>query len=96
MIAAPDGRVRICCAGNSGMAKGGCGDLLAGLLTGLLAQGMDAFDAATAAVYLHGRAGDLCARRLHPRVMQPSDMAADLGTVFGEMEMDWNDRNDLG
>ena len=96
VIAAPDGRVRICCAGNSGMAKGGCGDLLAGLLTGLLAQGMDAHDAATAAVYLHGRAGDLCARRLHPRVMQPSDMAADLGTVFGEMEMDWNDRNDLG
>lgn len=86
VIAAPDGRVRICCTGNSGMAKGGSGDLLAGLLTGLLAQKTDAFDAATAAVYLHGRAGDLCARRLHPRTMQPTDMAADLAAAFVELK----------
>lgn len=47
--------------GNSGMATAGSGDVLAGVITGLLAQGMDAFDAATKGVYLHGQAGELAA-----------------------------------
>ena len=50
--------------GNDGMAKGGSGDVLLGLLTGLLAQGMTAFEAAKLAVYLHGKAGDE-ARKQH-------------------------------
>ena len=48
--------------GNSGMATAGSGDVLTGVITGLLAQGMDAFDAATKGVYLHGLAGELAAR----------------------------------
>lgn len=85
VIAAPDGRVCICPTGNNGMAKGGSGDLLAGLLTGLLAQGMAPFDAACAAVYVHGRAGDRCASRMNPRAMQPTDIAQDIAAVFTEL-----------
>lgn len=48
-------------SGNSGMATGGSGDVLAGMLGGLLAQGMDALEAARLAVYLHGKAGDAAA-----------------------------------
>ena len=44
--------------GNSGMATGGSGDVLAGTIGGLVAQGMSCFEAAKAAVYLHGPAGD--------------------------------------
>ncbi len=55
-------RLAVNLTGNPGMATGGTGDVLAGLLTGLAAQGMGAFDAASAAVFLHGCAGDDVAR----------------------------------
>ena len=61
LVAAPDGRLAVNTTGNDGMAKGGSGDILTGLLTGLLAQGMEPFAACCAAVWLHGRAGDLAA-----------------------------------
>ena len=67
-------RTRINTTGNPGMATGGSGDVLAGLMTALIGQGMDPFDAASAAVWLHGRAGDLCARRIGQYGMLPSDM----------------------
>jgi NAD(P)H-hydrate epimerase len=60
--------------GNPGMAKGGVGDVLAGLMGGLCAQGHDAFDAARAAVYLHGRAGDLAAARLSQSALTAGDV----------------------
>lgn len=50
--------------GNPGMATGGTGDVLTGLLAAMLAQGMERFKAAVLAVYLHGRAGDIAAERL--------------------------------
>ena len=59
--------------GNSGMAKGGSGDILAGLITGLLGQGMDPLQAAAVGVYYHGAAGDLCAEELGEYGMLPSD-----------------------
>lgn len=63
VIALPDGRVFINASGNAGMASGGMGDVLTGLIGALLAQGLPAGDAAILAVYLHGLAGDrLCAR----------------------------------
>ena len=58
VIAAPDGMVWINPTGNPGMASGGMGDVLAGLIGALLAQGLDACDAACGGVFLHGAAGD--------------------------------------
>ena len=59
LIAEPDGHVNVNPTGNPGMATGGMGDVLGGMIAALLARGIDPFDAATAAVYLHGFAGDL-------------------------------------
>jgi NAD(P)H-hydrate epimerase len=67
-------RVRINQTGNPGMATGGSGDVLTGLTAALLAQGLSPFDAASLAVHLHGRAGDLAAEELS----QPGMTAADL------------------
>jgi NAD(P)H-hydrate epimerase len=62
VVAAPGETPRINPTGNAGMASGGTGDVLTGLVAGLMAQGLAAFDAATAAAYLHGLAGDLAAQ----------------------------------
>lgn len=72
--------------GNHGMAKGGSGDFLAGMLVSFLAQGMDAVQAAAAAVYLHGRSGDMAAKDISCRGMLPSDMAYELGVLLKEFE----------
>jgi NAD(P)H-hydrate epimerase len=62
LIADPEGRVAVCPWGNPGMASGGMGDVLTGVIAGLLAQGLEAWDAACLGVGLHARAGDLAAR----------------------------------
>jgi ADP-dependent NAD(P)H-hydrate dehydratase / NAD(P)H-hydrate epimerase len=59
LIAEPNGRVNVNPSGNPGMATGGMGDVLGGMIAALLARGVDPFAAATAAVYLHGFAGDM-------------------------------------
>lgn len=61
VIARPDGTAAICPTGNAGMATAGTGDVLTGMLVGLLAQGVPSWDAACTATYLHGWAGDLVA-----------------------------------
>ena len=61
--------------GNPGMATGGSGDILAGLLVGLLAQGIPPADAARAATWLHGAAGDIAARRLGDLPLRAGDVA---------------------
>lgn len=86
VVAAPDGRELVNTTGNCGMAKGGSGDVLAGMLLSLIGQGAAAFDAAACAVWLHGRAGDLCARELSQYAMTPPDMIARLPSVFKELE----------
>jgi NAD(P)H-hydrate epimerase len=61
VVAAPDGRLAVNATGNPGMATAGMGDILAGLIGSLLAQGLPSFEAACAGVWLHGHAGDLAA-----------------------------------
>ena len=60
--------------GNPGMAVGGCGDVLAGMIVSLLGQSIPALEAAASAVWLHGKAGDVCACDLGQYGMLPSDM----------------------
>lgn len=86
VVAAPDGRLAVNGTGNSGMAKGGSGDILTGLLTGLLAQGMEPFAACCAAVWLHGRAGDLAAEEKGRRGMTPPDIIEMLPYALKEVE----------
>lgn len=62
IVAEPSGSVYINSTGNAGMATAGCGDVLTGMIAGLLAQGLKGIDAARAGVYLHGLAGDIGAR----------------------------------
>jgi NAD(P)H-hydrate epimerase len=62
LVAAPDGEVVVCPWGNPGMASGGMGDVLTGVIAGLQAQGLDAWQAAYAGVVLHAMAGDAAAR----------------------------------
>jgi hydroxyethylthiazole kinase-like uncharacterized protein yjeF len=74
VVAAPDGRVAVNTTGNSGMAKGGSGDVLSGMITALLAQKISPFEACCAAVWLHGRAGDLAAAERGEYGMTPTDL----------------------
>lgn len=82
VIASPDGKARINMTGNSGMATGGSGDVLAGICASLIAQGKVPFDCACAAVYLHGLAGDFAAKRLGKISMLPSDIIDELPNAF--------------
>ena len=74
VIARPDGLVAICPTGNPGMATAGTGDVLTGMIVGLLAQRVSAWEAVCAATYFHGLAGDLAAQQLG----QPGMLAGDL------------------
>lgn len=56
------------------MAVGGSGDVLAGMIAGLLGQGIAPLEAAACAAWLHGRAGDLCAQEMGQYAMLPTDM----------------------
>lgn len=76
IVAHPNGFVAICPTGNPGMATAGTGDVLTGMLVSLLAQQLEPWDAACAAVYLHGLAGDLAARDLGEAGMIAGDLLA--------------------
>ena len=72
--------------GNSGMAMGGTGDMLAGMIGSFIAQGMSPFDSAKAGVYIHGLCGDICASELSQRGMTVDDMLSLLGALMSEFE----------
>lgn len=81
-IACPNGNAWFNSTGNSGMATAGCGDVLTGILTGLLAQGYSAEEAAVLGVYLHGLAGDIAAVHLSKEAMIAGDISKHLGKAF--------------
>lgn len=74
LTALPDGKLFVNTTGNPGMATGGSGDVLAGMILSLLGQGLPPADAAVAAVWFHGRAGDLAAADKGEYGMLPSDL----------------------
>lgn len=82
VVADPDGNVAVIAAGNPGMATGGTGDVLAGVVGGLLAQGLDISTAARCGALLHAVAGDAAAERHGHGGLTASDLAVDLGGVF--------------
>lgn len=85
VIASPDGRLAVNPTGNSGMAKGGSGDVLSGMLVSLLGQGLDPFDACCVGVYLHGLAGDLAAAEKTEYAMTPTDMIEKIPEAYKEI-----------
>ncbi|HEY2649570.1 MAG TPA: NAD(P)H-hydrate dehydratase [Puia sp.] len=82
----PDGNISFNTSGNPGMAKGGSGDVLTGIITALLAQGYAAPAAAALGVYIHGYAGDIAAGLLSEEAMLPSDLIQCLGKTFLELK----------
>ena len=70
--------------GNAGLARGGSGDVLAGMIAGLAAQGLAPAQAAVCGVYLHGLAADRCAARLSQQGMLPEDILVDLCALYLE------------
>lgn len=86
VIADPFGHLAISLAGNSGLSKGGSGDVLAGMITSFLAQGIPAFEGACIGVWLHGRAGEMASKNLSRRGMLPTDVINTLPLLFSEME----------
>ena len=87
LIATPDRKLYVNDAPNSGLAKGGSGDVLAGLITGFLAQGMEPYKAACSAVYIHSKAGEAVANEAGTRAMLPSDLIVYLPGAY--MDAGW-------
>ena len=84
LIALPDGGLYVNASGNAGLAKGGSGDLLAGMIGAFAAQGVEPGDAAASAVHLHGLAADRTAARLSQYGMLPHEILPDLAAIFAE------------
>jgi NAD(P)H-hydrate epimerase len=82
VIGRPDGTVLLNPTGNPGMASGGTGDVLSGVLGAFLARGLAAEAALPAAVYLHGLAGDVAAERVGEESLIASDVIAALPDAF--------------
>lgn len=85
LIATPEGKGWFNNTGNPGMAKGGSGDALTGILTALLSQGYSSVEAALMGVYLHGLAGDLAAKEISLESLTPSDLIRFLSPAFRQL-----------
>lgn len=85
-ISTPDGHCYFNSSGNPGMATAGSGDVLTGLITGLLAQGYQPLDASIIAVYIHGLAGDIAAREMGVQGLIASDIIENIGPAFKDTE----------
>lgn len=87
VVASPEGgTVYVNPTGNPGLAKGGSGDMLAGMIASLVAQGMDCYSASRAGVYLHGLCGDEASKKHSVRALTPSLCIREMPKVFKRME----------
>ncbi len=82
VIASPEGRIFVNPTGNTALAKAGTGDVLTGLIGGLLAQGTDPFDAAVLGAYLHGLSADILVKSAAPASVTAGDVADNLGRAM--------------
>lgn len=76
--------IRVNTTGGPGLAKGGSGDVLTGIIAAFIAQGLSPYDAASAGVFIHGLAGDICTREIGERGMTPSDVVIALPRAIKE------------
>jgi len=86
LIATPDGKGYFNSTGNPGMATAGAGDVLTGIITGLLAQKYSPLQSCLLGVYLHGLAGDIAAEGLSQEVLIAKDIVENLGNAFKEIQ----------
>jgi len=84
-IVTPGGRIYFNSTGNAGMAKGGSGDVLTGIITALVCQGYDAIEAAIIGVHLHGLAGDLAAEKYSMESIIAGDITDSIGNAFKQI-----------
>ncbi len=88
LIMSPDGKAAINTTGNPGMATGGTGDVLTGIIAGLLGTGLSPWQASVAGVYIHGLAGDMAAARHGMISMTATDLLDNLSAAFIQMEQE--------
>jgi ADP-dependent NAD(P)H-hydrate dehydratase / NAD(P)H-hydrate epimerase len=84
-VIGPDGTIFVNMTGNPGLATAGSGDVLTGMILGLLARGYDPLSAARLGVYLHGRSGDLAAARYGEESLMAGDLPNFIGDVYKEL-----------
>ncbi len=87
LIASPKGELWINTTGNSGLARGGSGDILSGMMGSFAAQGLEPLSVAICAVWLHGESAVRCSRRKSQTAMLPHDIFYDLGEIFLEKKL---------
>lgn len=81
-----NGHLYLNSTGNESMAKGGTGDVLAGIIGSLAAQGVSALNSAIISVFIHGRSGDICKEKLSSFSVIPTDIINNLSEVFLELD----------
>jgi NAD(P)H-hydrate epimerase len=86
LVATPSGAIYVNITGNPGMATAGSGDVLCGLITGLIAQGIKPQDAAIVGVYLHGQAGDYASEARGQRGLIAGDLLASIPDILKQFE----------
>lgn len=82
LITGPEGRITSNTSGNPGMATGGTGDVLTGIIAAFLGRGFNSYDAAVAGVYIHGLAGDFAAKKIGMTSMTAGDLIESLSEAF--------------
>ncbi len=86
VICDKQGNIYMNTTGNAGMAKGGSGDVLSGIISSFVAQKLSAVDAAICGVFLHGLVGDKCREKFSATSMTPTDMINELPSIFKKFE----------